>query len=313
MAICFIFIRGIIRRSVYFIVPNGGLCYDFCGEDSMRQVKRFVYFVLLNVIISTVTVIAVLQWWETKHPPYSADTTPVVIVVTATQSVILPLLSNNSGSDEIVPMDEGVPISGTVEAVPTFELLTYQVKEGDILGALAVEFNVSVADIISVNNFSDPNSLTVGQIIFIPTAPLPKPTSTAIPPTARPSATVRPATPTPGPKATATLTQVVQEAQVTIEKVVGMGELATERVQLLRSGDGELSLAGWRLDDGKGTVYTFPMLTLYKGGAISLNTRTGQDTVVDLFWGLTAPIWSSGETVYLYDAQNELRSTYVIP
>ena len=36
----------------------------------MRQVKRFVYFVMLNVIISTVTVIAVLQWWETKHPPY---------------------------------------------------------------------------------------------------------------------------------------------------------------------------------------------------------------------------------------------------
>ena len=70
-----------------------------------------------------------------------------------------------------------------------------------------------------------------------------------------------------------------------IEKVIGVGVLATERVELLRTGDGELSLAGWRLEDGKGNVYTFPMLTLYKGGAINLNTRTGQDTVVDLFWG----------------------------
>ena len=73
----------------------------------------------------------------------------MVIVVTPTQSVILPLLSNNSGSDEILPIDAGVAISGTVQAVPTYELLTYQVKEGDILGALAVEFNVSVADILS--------------------------------------------------------------------------------------------------------------------------------------------------------------------
>ncbi len=279
----------------------------------MRQVKRFVYFVLLNVIISTVTVIAVLQWWETKHPPYSANITPVVIVVTPTQAVILPLLTNNSGSDEIVPIYEGVPITGTVQAVPTIGLLTYQVKEGDILGALAVEFNVSVADIMSVNNFTDPNSLIVGQIIYIPTAPLPSPSSTAKPPTVVPSLTPGPATATPGPTVTSKPTQVGQEPRVVIDKVVGVGVLATERVQLLRSGDGELSLAGWRLDDGKGNLYTFPMLTLYKGGAINLFTRTGQDTVVDLFWGLTSPLWSSGETVYLYDAQNELRSSYTIP
>ena len=277
----------------------------------MRQIKRFVYFVLLNVIISTVTVIAVLQWWETKHPPYSADITPVVIVVTPTQSIVLPLLTNNTGSDELVPIDEGLPISGTVEAVPTIGLLTYRVKEGDILGALAVEFNVSVADIMSVNNFTDPNSLIVGQIIYIPTAPLP--TATAKPPTAVASPTPRPATATPGQTVTPKPTQPGLEARVVIDKVVGVGVLATERVLLLRSGDGELSLAGWRLDDGKGNVYTFPMLTLYKGGAINLYTRTGQDTVVDLFWGMTSPIWSSGETVYLYDAQDELQSSYAIP
>jgi LysM repeat protein len=279
----------------------------------MRQVKRFVYFVMLNVIISTVTVIAVLQWWETKHPPVSADITPVVIVVTPTQSVILPLLSNNSSSDEILPIDVGVPISGTIQAVPTYELLTYQVKAGDILGALAVEFNVSVADILAVNNLTDPDSLTVGQIIFIPTAPLPKPTSTSIPPTIVASPTSRPVTATPGPTASSTPTPVGQEPQVVIDNVVGVGVLATERVLLRRTGDGELSLAGWRLDDGKGNVYTFPMLTLYKGGAINLNTRTGQDTVVDLFWGLAASVWRSGKTVFLYDAQNELRATYEIP
>jgi LysM repeat protein len=280
----------------------------------MRQVKRFIYFVMLNVIISTVTVIAVLQWWESKHPPYSANTTPVVIVVTPTQSVILSLLSNNSGPDDSLPMDTGVPISGTQQAVPTYELLSYRVKEGDILGALAVQFNTSVADIMTVNGITDPDSISVGQVIYIPTAPLPKPTSTSIPPTIVASPTSRPsATTNPAPTATSTPTLLGQEPQVKIENVIGVGVLATEHVVLLRTGDGELSLAGWRLDDGKGNVYTFPMLTLYKGGAINLNTRTGQDTVVDLFWGLASPIWRSGKTVYLYNAQNELQTTFSIP
>lgn len=280
----------------------------------MRQVKRFIYFILLNVVISTVTVIAVLQWWETKHPPYSADITPVVIVVTATQSGVLQLENNNSSSETIFPIDVGVPVSGTQQLTPTFELLTYRVKEGDYLGALAVQFNTSVADILTVNGLSDPDSLTVGQIIYIPTAPLPKPTSTSIPPTAIASPTPRPsASTTPKASVTSTPTQVGQEPQVVIENVIGVGVLSTERVELIRTGDGELSLAGWRLENGKGNVYTFPMLTLYKGGAINLNTRTGQDTVVDLFWGLAAPIWKSGMTVYLYDVASELRSTYTIP
>jgi LysM repeat protein len=280
----------------------------------MRQVKRFIYFVLLNVVISTVTVIAVLQWWETKHPPYTADITPVVIIVTPTQSVIQPLGANNSGPVDTLTVDESAPISGTQTAVPTYELLTYRVKEGDYLGALAAQFNTTIADIMAVNNISNPDSLTVGQIIYIPTAPLPKPTSTSIPPTAIPSPSPRAsATATIKATTTSTPTQVGQAPHVIIDNVLGVGVLANERVELLRTGDGELSLAGWKLKDGQGNVYTFPMLTLYKDGAINLNTRTGQDTVVDLFWGLAAPIWKSGMTVYLYDGANELQSTYTIP
>jgi hypothetical protein len=35
--------------------------------------------------------------------------------------------------------------------------------------------------------------------------------------------------------------------------------------------------------------------------------------VVDLYWGLTSPIWKSGKTVFLYDSLNGLRATYTIP
>ena len=197
---------------------------------------------------------------------------------------------------------------------PTIEMLTYRVKEGDFLGALAIQFNVSVADIIAVNSLTNPDSLIVGQIIYIPTAPLPSVTSTSIPPTIVASATPRPsATGTHEPVSTPTPTVVGQEAQVVIDKVIGAGVLENERVVLLRTGDGELPMAGWRLTDNQGNTYIFPQLTLYKDGAININSRTGQNSVVDLFWCLPAAIWSQGKVVSIYDAQNNLRATYTVP
>jgi hypothetical protein len=280
----------------------------------MRQVKRFFYFTVLNIIVSAVTVIVVLQLWQKNHPPVTVDTTPVVIMITPTQSINLPLMSNNSGVDGMLPVEAGIPITQTYQLTPSPEMLTYQVKEGDTIGALAVEFNVMVGDILAVNNLADPDSITIGQILYIPTAPLPEATSTAIPPTMVASATFHPsATATQKPIYTATATAAGQQAQMVIAAVVGAGDLETERVQLIRTGDGELSLDGWRLEDGKGKVYIFPDLTLYKGGTINVNTRNGQDTVQDLFWGLASPIWQPGKTVSLYDDQDVLRASYEIP
>jgi hypothetical protein len=280
----------------------------------MRQAKRLFYIVLLNIIISAITVGVMLRLWEKDHPQIPAEDTPVVIIITATQSVMLPIVGNDFASGTITPFDTGISITGTLEVTPTLEMLTYRVKEGDILGALAIQFNVSVADIMAVNNLTDPDSLYMGQILYIPTAPLPSVTSTAIPPTIIASATPRPsATSTEGSTTTTTPTVIGQEAQVVIDAVIGAGVLENERVLIRRTGDGELSLAGWRLTDNKGNEYIFPQLTLYKDGAINVNTRTGQNTVVDLFWGLTSPIWNSGKIISIYDTQNNLRATYTLP
>ena len=280
----------------------------------MRQVKRFFYFAVLNIIISAVTVIVVLNVWQQNHPSATADNTPVVIIVTPTQSVVIPLLKNNSGAEDLSPAEAGTAITQPNQLTPTPKMLSYQVKEGDTLGALAVEFNISINDIMMANDLTDPDSITVGQILLIPTAPLPKATSTAMPSTTVASSTHLPsATATHEASASATPTQEGQQPQVIIEAVIGAGVLDSERVQLLRKGVGELSLAGWRLEDGTGNVYFFPDLTLYTGGTINLNTRSGQDTVMDLFWGLHAPIWQSGKVAMLYDAENELRSYFTIP
>jgi LysM repeat protein len=284
------------------------------GEQRMRQMKRVFYIVLLNVIISAITVGVVLQLWENDHPSTSAENTPVVIIVTATQLVITPINSNGSNSGSLNPLETGAPITGTMEATPTLQMLTYRVKEGDFLGALAVEFNVSVADIMAVNDLTNPDSLYIGQIIYIPTAPLPTVTSTLITPTTIASDTPRPsATITQGHAPTSTSTSIGQEARIVIDKVIGAGVLENERIVIRRAGDGELSLAGWRLTDNKGFEYIFPQLTLYKDGAINVNTRTGQNTVVDLFWGLTSSVWGSGKIISIYDSHNNLRANYAIP
>ncbi len=279
----------------------------------MKQVKRLVYIILLNIIISASTVFVILKVWEHNHPLSTAGGTPVVILVTPTHSVNLPLTANEPVTSENITIEAQATVTGTMQVSAGPEMLVYQVKKGDTLGALAAEFNVSVADILTVNGLPDPDSIYEGQYIYIPTAPLPTATSTPSP-TAPSSATPRPsATATSGPSATPTPTPVRLEPQLSIATVIGVGVLASEHVVLQRTGDGELSLAGWRLEDGKGNTYTFPQLTLYKGGSINLYTRSGEDTVLDLFWGKTSPVWKSGKTVYLYDAQNQTRASYTIP
>jgi LysM repeat protein len=153
------------------------------GEDSMKQAKRLFYIILLNIIISAITVGVILQLWERDHPAQSGESTPVVIIVTPTQSELLPIITNNNLSRTALPTDTGVRITATTRVTQDIEMLTYRVKEGDTLGALAVEFNASVADILTVNDLPDPDNLFVGQIIYIPKEPLPKATSTSIPPT----------------------------------------------------------------------------------------------------------------------------------
>lgn len=98
-----------------------------------------------------------------------------------------------------------------------------------------------------------------------------------------------------------------------IESVIGVGNLANERVKITRAGLGELSLAGWQIEDGNGHTYTFPRLSLFEGGGVVLHSTKGLDTVTNLYWGLTQPAWQSGEMVILRDEQGQERARYQVP
>jgi hypothetical protein len=100
---------------------------------------------------------------------------------------------------------------------------------------------------------------------------------------------------------------------VIIDNVIGAGDLESERVLLKHRGEGELSMLDWRIEDADGNMFVFPQLRLFGGGAVNVHTRPGADTVIDLYWGLDAAMWKSGDTVLLRDAQGNVRHTYVVP
>ena len=104
-----------------------------------------------------------------------------------------------------------------------------------------------------------------------------------------------------------------EPAKMEITTVVGAGIPSSEMIVLRNTGQIQANLTGWKLHDEDSNVYTFGELTLPSGGAIQLHTAPGKDTLIDLYWGLTAPAWRSGEIVTLLDSAGTVRSVYKVP
>ena len=103
------------------------------------------------------------------------------------------------------------------------------------------------------------------------------------------------------------------DIKVNITGVTGAGTLSQERIVIRNDGSQEQVLTGWTLLDAKGHAYTFPALTFHPGVKVQVHSAAGKDTPADLYWGLSAPAWSSGEMAVLYDTQRIARAFYRIP
>lgn len=240
------------------------------------QWKRLAYYLLINVIVSVCTTLLVLNIWDRTHRSETESLDPVSVLPSAAAST-----------------------STLVEAAPTpsISLQSYRVSPGETWGEIALMFDISVDELLEINGFTDPNSIGTGEIIFVP-AP-----ETTEPPTAVAGEEL-PTEATSFP---------ADDGQIAIVAVFGVGDLASERVQLLGVGDGSLSLAGWLLKDEDGNTFIFPHITLFPDGAVNLYTKAGVDTVVDLFWSEPEAVWEAGEVVTLLDADGNERATYRVP
>jgi len=275
----------------------------------MNRIKRLFYIILANIVISAATTLVVLYFWERNRAGPPAQVTVVMLVnptvnAAVTAGTPLAILLSETPAPEQSQPDETVP-----SPQPT-QIVEYRVKSGDTLGKIAVSFDISIDDIMRLNGITDPDLISIGEVLYIPTGPLP--TYTPVPPTtAAPTVTARPLTPTtsltPSPSPSG------NPAKPIIESVLAPGDLANERVKITRTGLGELSLDGWWIEDGKGNVYHFPQLNLFEGGAVFLHTTKGLDSATDLYWGLSEPAWQSGEILILHDALGMERARYQVP
>jgi len=261
----------------------------------MKQWKPLVYFLLLNVIVSACVTLAVLWIWDYTHQPLQP----------AAMQNITPVVTENnpaSSSSQVTPLSTslGPTPTETMAFIPQ-AMEEYEVEAGDTLGLIADKFDVSVEDLLKINQIKDPDSLSVGMILYIPEPGGVVPT-VAVTPTK---------TPVLGPTGTPSGPPV--EARVIINSVIGAGNIVSEHVFLSRAGDGELAMAGWQLLDEDGNIFVFPQLTLFRDGAVNIWSTSGNPTVVDLYWGLQSPVWERGEKVTLKDASGKIHTTYTIP
>ena len=100
---------------------------------------------------------------------------------------------------------------------------------------------------------------------------------------------------------------------VEIVSVIGAGTLNAEWVVVSYKGEDQINLASWELKDDDGNTFVFPQLILHTNGAVQVHTASGTNTVIDLYWSASDPIWESGEEAQLLDPSGNVRAVYKVP
>jgi len=278
----------------------------------MRHWKRLFYYLVINVLVSACTVVTVLYLWQNYQSeiPFLNQVNPLAMITPLSPKALFPGYGSPSETPEAtaaVVLATENPIQAEPAETQMAEL-TYSVETGDTLGAIAVKFNITVAEILDANEIPNPDSLEIGQVLIIRRPLVAPSTHTALPPDeieADLESTAAAPTNTPEP--------LTGESRVLIDSIIGVGDLASERVFLKRVGPGEISLTGWTLVADNGDDFTFPQLTLFENGAVFIHTREGQTTAVALYWELDHAVWSSGDTVVLIDDQGDVHNSFQIP
>ncbi len=248
--------------------------------------RRWAAFIVVNIIVSAVTVLLVLNLWE------AGRAIPRAVVPTTVPTLNAPAQTQ---------------IAATVAAPTTTptpaNLQKYTVEPGDTLSEIARKFDVSVTDLMAINKLTNADILSEGQQLLIPGSALtPTPTRVPFPTSTR----------APLPVITGTASTALGDYFVTIREIKAPGSLADEQV-ILTNLSGQVNMAGWTMTDGEGNQFTFPSLSLLSKGEVTVHTGRGTNTSTDLYWGQTEPRWASGKVAYLRDPNGKLIATYQVP
>jgi len=117
----------------------------------------------------------------------------------------------------------------------------------------------------------------------------------------------------PEPPIEPSLEFIMDDIDVTIHIIVGAGDLDIEYVEIHNQSKGPIDMTGWQLIDENDHIFTFPALILNSDGAIIVLSKKGMNSVIELYWQADIPMWQSGETANLLNADGDIIASYSIP
>ncbi len=100
--------------------------------------------------------------------PSTPASSPVTAATIAPTPRVTSGPSATAAPEDTAPPPTAKPTKVPATQKPAATFRTYVVKSGDSLSAIAERFGTTVAAIVDLNNLSNPNSLSVGQVLRIP-------------------------------------------------------------------------------------------------------------------------------------------------
>ena len=86
-----------------------------------------------------------------------------------------------------------------------------------------------------------------------------------------------------------------------------------EWVEIANEGSSDQSLDMWILEDKDNHTYSFKNFILKAGASAKVHSGKGEDTLADLYWGRSSPVWNNdGDIATLKDASGEVMAMYPI-
>jgi LysM repeat protein len=225
--------------------------------------------------------LGVIQGAQSSGVAGGVDLPPVATVAPAGAN-----LTPSAGSAEAAQPAAPAP-AVEAGAGETFGGETYVVLAGESLSGIASKLGVTVDELVSVNELPNPDYVFSGQILKVPgTGAAPEPT------------------PEEGTLGTTGLQ---------VRTISGAGVLGSEFVELVNDTDLNFNLQGWKVQRAGGPEYVFSELLVFPGGSVRLHSGSGTDSTIDRYWAQSAPVWASGATAVLQNAQGEGVAEYVVP
>lgn len=251
--------------------------------------RQLLFIVLLNAFISLAVAVGVVWVAEQRRPDpeelaalYTPEP-PVVLIVTPTPATQPPAPAATAIVSQPLATATSAPASGSPEI--------YVVEAGDSLLGIALKFGLTMDALMQANNLTNPDFVFVGQRLAIPSAG-----GTTVPAGGSGPVTA----PTPA----------ADGMELRVEQP---GNLAQEQVQVINDSDTALNLQGWTLSLEGGAIYTFGNLPIFPGGSVRLHSGNGEANSINLYWGLSEPVWSSGSVARLRNPEGTLVASVTVP